>query len=99
VTVYICKSCGRGVAMQGKPDYCYADRMDTMENLSDNDAEKMGVFSIGGTFAEDGISYEFPRDVRFHPVTGEALRFVVPDRSSLTDLQDKVMEGVRGLSS
>jgi len=98
MTIFVCKSCGRGITAEQKPNFCYADRMDTMENVSDEDAKRMGVFFAGGTFTDEGMKFEFPKDVRFHPMTGNALYFSPHGKSSLTDLQNKVMEDVRGLS-
>lgn len=64
MTFHVCKMCGRGIRCEEPPKYCYFDRMDMMENISDEDAVKMGL-NI------DPSSAEFPGDVRFNPFTGQ----------------------------
>ena len=67
MTYYVCKTCGRGVRQDVKPMFCYADRMDSMENLSDEDAVKMGVI------IPEGERFEFPGDVMWDPDKGSVL--------------------------
>ncbi|MEN6445575.1 MAG: hypothetical protein ABFC98_05965 [Candidatus Cloacimonas sp.] len=101
MTVYVCKSCGRAVRAEEKPNFCYADRMDSIENISDEDAVKMGIFQTPETSRWDfGILYEFPLDIRFHPMTGEEIKpnFIYDSNKgfySLSELQDSIMEKVR----
>jgi hypothetical protein len=76
------------------PAYCYADRMDTMEEVSEDDFRKMGLFKglmvVLGT--QDHV-YEFPGDVQYNPFTGEEEE--ARSRGyTLDDFQAKVMEMV-----
>lgn len=105
MTIYVCKSCGRAVKAEEKPNFCYADRMDSIENISDEDAKnKMQLFQTPESARWDfGILYEFPADVRFHPMTGKEYNpcftyTYIPEQGffSLTELQDSIMQKVRG---
>lgn len=44
--IYVCKMCGRAIKAETKPNFCYFDRMSSIENISDEDAIKMGLFSF-----------------------------------------------------
>jgi hypothetical protein len=105
MTIYVCKSCGRAVKAEEKPNFCYADRMDSIENISDMDAKyKMQLFQMPiSAIWVSGICYEFPDDVRFHPYTGEPFYLVhtyTPEEGfySLSELQDSIMKRVRGVA-
>jgi len=65
VTYFICKACGRSMKADAKPNYCYADRMDYYENISDEDALKMGLD------IPDGEIFEFPGDIKWNPISGK----------------------------
>lgn len=103
MTIYVCKSCGRAMKANEKPNYCYADRMDAIENISDEDAVKMRLFSDTQVFVSKDIVFEFPFDVRFDPFTGEkfdmskweALTYY-PEKgyASLSEFQRRRMEEV-----
>lgn len=93
---FVCKTCGRGLAAFDSPEFCYADRMDSMEEVSENDFRKMGLFK-GIMVALDKESdhvYEFPGDVRFNPFTGAEEEH--RERGyTLDDFQASVMANVR----
>ncbi len=92
---YVCKACGRSMISDEKPNFCYADRMDSIENISDEDAVKMGLSIPKGTL------FEFPGDARWGPVKGRPmdLREWLKDNNypagTLSQFQDKIMEEVR----
>jgi hypothetical protein len=50
---FVCKMCGRSVRAPNKPNFCYHDRMNSIENISDEDAVKMGLF----TFPEKAMPF------------------------------------------
>ena len=78
-----------------QPRYCYADRMDTLECISDEDAIQMGLFSYPHVIydRDRGFVVEFLGDVRWNPFTGTAM--VPPeDEYTLSELQDSIMEKV-----
>jgi hypothetical protein len=69
--------------------------MDTMEEVSEDDFRKMGLFKgIMVMIGEGEHTYEFPGDVRYDPFTGEGAERTVRGYT-LDDFQDKVMEMVR----
>jgi len=84
---HVCKACGRGLRTDEKPNFCYADRMDHLENISDEDSAKMGLHVPRGTF-------EFPGDVRWDPITGEPTVPEVGGRT-MAEWQDEIMEKMR----
>lgn len=86
--LYFCKQCGRVARFNEKPNYCYADRCDSIENVSDEDAVKMGVN------IPDGKTFEFIRDAKWDPFTGGKIINCVPGRS-LKDFQREIMEMVQ----
>jgi hypothetical protein len=94
VKYYVCKTCGRGFASLNPPAYCYADRMDSMEEVNEEGKEQMGLFK-GFTIhmGHRGYAYEFPGDVQFDPFNGEGKEGSVGFK--LDDFQDKIMEGLR----
>lgn len=82
--IYICKMCGRAFKAEKDPKYCYADRMDSLEGISDEDAQKMGILDIK--------AYEFPGDIKYNPFTGK----INSDNGyTLSDFQDEIMKRVR----
>jgi len=42
---WVCKTCGRAIKSETKPNFCYFDRTTSIENISDGDSIKMGLFS------------------------------------------------------
>ena len=95
MTIYTCKMCGRGLKAESKPNFCYYDRMSSIENISDEDAVKMGLFSATKGEERDGIVYEFSGDIKYHPFTGDLiteLGFCGGQR--LTDFQNAIMRKV-----
>jgi len=85
--LWFCKMCGRGLDAKEKPNFCYFDRVDHIENVSDEDAVKMGLN------IPDDSPYEFPGDVRWDPSTGK--RLMVPyDARTLQQFQRDIMERV-----
>ena len=92
---WVCKMCGRAMQAEKRPNYCYFDRMDAIENISDADAEKMGLAAgpaVAG-FEDKGLFIEFPGDVRWDPITGQAM---VAGGRTLRQFQNAVMVEVRG---
>jgi len=87
-TIYFCKMCGRTGRFDEKPNFCYFDRVDHLENVSDEDAVKMGVN------IPDDSPYEFPGDVRWQPFTGKPITNVPKDGYTLQKFQREVMERV-----
>ena len=95
-TVFVCKSCGRAIRAFEKPAYCYGCCMTSIENISDEDAKKMELFSKEGhmTFtAGSNVVIEFPGDFKYYPWTGSP----VPQLPGikLSDFQDEIMRRVR----
>ena len=87
MTYWVCKMCGRSGRFEEKPMCCYFDRMDSIENISDEDAVKMGL-SI-----PEGETFEFPGDVRWDPFSGVPM---VANGKTLRQFQNAVMVEVRG---
>ena len=69
--VYVCKMCGRSMRANEKPMCCYFDHMDAIENISDEDAVKMGLD------IPEGETFEFPGDVRWDPVSGDPAHVMI----------------------
>jgi hypothetical protein len=108
--IFCCKMCGRAVKAEKKPNFCYYDRMDQIENISDDDAVKMGLFSttegIKVVLDRKGLIIEFIKDLQYSPITGEHLKDIefslfsdivigsVKDGQSLTEFQEGVMRKV-----
>jgi len=86
--IYFCKMCGRAGRFDEKPNYCYADRCDSIENVSDEDAVKMGVN------IPEGKTFEFIADAKWDPFTGDTVDNPSPGRS-LKDFQREIMEMVQ----
>lgn len=97
MTIFVCKSCGRALKAETKPNFCYADRTNYIENISDEDAVKMGLFSdfkdeFGYFDREFGkIVFEFPGDIHYDPYSGTSMSL-----QKLGEFQDKIMKTVRG---
>lgn len=76
---WVCKTCGRGLKAETKPNFCYYDRMSYIENISDEDAEKMGLNIPEDTIKmKDGDNIFFPEffgDVKYEPYSGLRLAF------------------------
>ena len=103
---WVCKMCGRSMKSEEKPNFCYFDRMDAIENISDEDAEKMGLKIREGYYyfgSKIPFEVEFPGDIRFSPFTGEPPEAVIyenkPDTFTLSVFQDQMMEEVRNAAS
>ena len=96
-TFYVCKMCGRSVIAESKPNFCYYDRMSSIENISEEDSKKMGLFSTNTfLYSENNVTFEFPKDIRFDPFTGEEMSSCERNyKGSLTDFQDEIMKRVR----
>jgi len=93
IKYFVCKTCGRGFASLDPPGFCYADRMDTMEEVDKEGKEKMGLFEgCVVSMGTRGYAYEFPGDVQFNPFDGKGQEGV---GFKLDDFQDKIMERVR----
>jgi len=92
--IYVCKTCGRALKSDNKPEFCYYDRCATIENISDEDAIKMTLFTIYEGVNINNVIYEFPGDIRFNPFTGEdeTQHF----GGKLTQLQDYILDKIRG---
>lgn len=97
--IYVCKTCGRALRSQTPPKYCYFDRIDHLENISDEDSLKMGLFSSGkGIFIEDA-QIEFPGDFTYSPFTGEKqdeMSFFLRGAGTLSEFQDGLYAKVIG---
>lgn len=89
LTVFVCKACGRAIRAEEKPNFCYFDRMSSIENISDQDAVKMGLFSLsnGNPCILDSklFTIEFIKDVRYSPMSGKAL---IKEHGLFSDIQD-----------
>jgi hypothetical protein len=100
LVTFVCKMCGRALKAEVKPNFCYFDRMSSIENISDEDAIKMGLFSMGEgrdvTFDNFPTIIEFPADIRYCPNTGKDISDFYKDTSflSLSDFQKKIMRRV-----
>jgi hypothetical protein len=93
---FVCKVCGRSIKAKAKPSCCYFCGCDNTENISDEDTVKMGLFSTTEGEEIDGILFEFPADIRFHPFSGLPVRSICDDNGeSLSDFQDDIMKRVR----
>ena len=85
--IHVCKMCGRAGRYDGKPNFCYFDRMNSLENISDEDAVKMGLN------IPEGETFEFPGDVRWDPFSGKPM---AAGGKKLKQFQNAVMVEVRG---
>ena len=97
---WLCKMCGRSLRAEESPNFCYFDRSDLIENISDEDAVKMGLFQFhDGEYGDAEFVPEFELDVKFDPFTGSSelitLDTAKTDIFKLSDFQDRIMEGVR----
>ena len=97
---YCCKTCGRAIKAEEKPTFCYFDRTINYENISDEDAIKMGLFSTTkGTYLIDheknqSFTIEFDKDLIYNPFTGEKAKEVINPEHSLRDFQKHIMRKV-----
>ncbi len=89
---YICKICGRAMKLEGNPKYCYYDRADSIENISDEDSKKFQI-QIKEDYELDSIQFEFPGDLRWHPINGKAIKPIIGG-DTLTKYQEKLMRNV-----
>ena len=114
MTFFVCKMCGRSLRAEESPNFCYFDRSDLIENISDEDAVKMGLFSYltkekkisqpsdeaWHVLNQHATIYEFGRDVKYNPYTGEPLPFgfggnqTIGSMMTLSEWQDGIMEMV-----
>ena len=103
---YVCKMCGRSLRIQSgpPPKFCYFDRMSAVENISEEDAEKMGLFSGYAdkeAVFKNVLAFEFPKDINYDPFTGNpvggAVKKSFVNEYSLSDWQDVIMSRVRGV--
>ena len=85
-TIFVCKMCGRSMRAEKKPNWCYADRMDSIENISDEDAVEMGLD------IPEGETFEFPGDIKWDPVTGNPM---IAGGRTLRQFQNAIMVEVR----
>lgn len=97
---YVCKMCGRSIKARQKPNFCYFDRSDQIENIGDEDAVKMGLFqsNIVPVTLWDVENIEFGGDFQFHPFTGErinTIQLVGNPYGKLSDFQDQIMKNVQ----
>ena len=102
--IYCCKTCGRAIKAKEKPNFCYFDRTTSIENISDQDAVKMGLFSLSNgdpcIFDSKLFTVEFIKDVRYTPIGGKPLMREyglfsdIKSGYSLDDFQDLVMKRV-----
>jgi hypothetical protein len=83
--------CGRGFLSKKPPNYCYFDRMNFMENLSDKDALEMNI-KIDKDEGKEFI-FEFPADVRFDPFNGGSLNPI--EGGSLRQYQLEIFNRVK----
>lgn len=92
MTYWVCKMCGRSMRQDEKPNWCYFDRSESIENISDEDAVKMGLN------IPEGERFEFPGDVRWDPDRGVAVvppnEYVVGYFYTLKDWQQWIMKRV-----
>lgn len=72
---YCCKTCGRAIRSKQKPIFCYADRTPNLENISDEDSVKMGLFVDYPGYEIGELLFEFPGDIKYHPFTGQEISF------------------------
>lgn len=75
-----------------KPAFCYFDRTSSIENISDEDAVKMGLFSTTEGTKMNGIIFEFFGDIQYDPMTGKMLSGdAVCTTGTLSEFQDTIM--------
>jgi hypothetical protein len=94
---WVCKTCGRGLKAEKKPNFCYYDRMSYIENISDEDSVKMGLkFPEEPIGLEDDKEVFFPEffgDVKYLPYSGRRLAFIAFGET-LHGFQKRIMEKV-----
>ena len=101
---WVCKQCGRSMRSEEKPNHCYFCRIDHLENVSDEDAVKMGVTE--GTQIhlhpdQKPCQVEFEGDVEWDPWTGEKVMIIGSNvaegnvhKHTLRQFQRDIMERV-----
>jgi hypothetical protein len=101
---YVCKTCGRALKSDVKPEFCYGCAAKYIENISDEDSKKMGLFAYskgeetiiyldGTTFAN--VVFEFPGDVDFNPFNGDHfLYFPREECVYLKDFQNHIIKSL-----
>jgi hypothetical protein len=105
MNIYVCKMCGRAMACETKPLYCYADRTEEIVAVSYEEAHPMGLFrtTVGQHIHDKGgkdVIVEFFKDVKYWPFTGElcheiaGLKFTKEDQS-LNDFPNIITERAR----
>jgi hypothetical protein len=88
-----------------KPNYCYADRFGTLEEVNPEEAEQKGLFrtTVGQHIHDKGrkdVVVEFFKDVKYWPFTGEqcheiaGLKLTKEDQS-LNDFEALALERSR----
>ena len=97
---YVCKVCGRAIKSEIPPLCCYFDKCHSLENISDEDAIKMGLFSstpgVEIDVGDQHVIFEFFYDARYDPFIGSRLYVVppAPNGQSLAEFQNQIMQGV-----
>jgi len=107
MTIFVCKTCGRSLKAEEKPNFCYFDRTTAIENISDEDAVKMGLFSTtsGAVLNRPYAStvklvqltvliFEFFGDVKYDPFTGEKVEIALLSYPTLVKFQENIMRKV-----
>jgi hypothetical protein len=105
--IWVCKMCGRSMIVKKQPTFCYFDRMDTLEQISKKDSEKMGLFLGKAEQMMDDLQDEnvlpfipeFGGDVNYDPFTGKDTKdslfsFLKKGKSTLHNYQDAVMRSI-----
>ena len=85
--IYICKICGRCFRSLEPPKYCYADGIENYEKISNEEAERIGVFF------ESHAVHEFPGDINYDVMTKEKIGAV--GDTTLTGYQRELMKGLK----
>lgn len=100
MTIYLCKTCGRAIKAEEKPNFCYFDRTTAIENIGDEDAVKMGLFSttkgFTAIFSDEPnwtVVFEFSGDYKYHPFTGVMAPATLLG-NKLTEFQEDIMRKV-----
>jgi len=94
---YVCKMCGRSIKAEEQPKYCYFDRMSNVENVSDEDAKKMGLFlnsDVHSITTESGrnIEVEFMGDYIYDPYDGKLNDSIFTNGDTLSSFQKGIMQ-------
>lgn len=78
MTIHTCKTCGRAIKSEIKPNFCHFDRTTSLENIGEEDAVKMGLFSTTegievSVSDNQSIVIEFYNDLRYDPFDGSKI--------------------------